>query len=80
MKILIDVMGGDNAPQAPIGAAVKAANELDVHMVLVGDTEIIEADNGFYLMFYVEKSDLNYREYMINNEMRAADYQKWYNG
>lgn len=45
-----------------------------------GDTEIIEADNGFYLMFYVEKSDLNYREYMINNEMRAADYQKWYNG
>ena len=42
MKILIDAMGGDNAPQAPIGAAVKAANELDVHMVLVGDTEIIE--------------------------------------
>ncbi len=44
MKILIDVMGGDNAPQAPIGAAVKAANELDVHMVLVGDTEIIEKE------------------------------------
>lgn len=41
MKILIDVMGGDNAPQAPIEAAVKAANELDVHMVLVGDTEVI---------------------------------------
>ncbi len=44
MKILIDVMGGDNAPQAPIGAAVKAANELDVHMVLVGDTEVIEKE------------------------------------
>ena len=42
MKILIDVMGGDNAPKAPIEAAVKAVNELDVHMVLVGDTEIIE--------------------------------------
>lgn len=42
MKILIDVMGGDNAPQAPIAGAVKAANELDVHMVLVGDTEAIE--------------------------------------
>ncbi len=33
MKILIDVMGGDNAPQVPVEAAVKAANELDVHMV-----------------------------------------------
>lgn len=44
MKILIDVMGGDNAPQAPICAAVKAANELDVHMVLVGDTDIIKEE------------------------------------
>lgn len=42
MKILIDVMGGDNAPQAPIEAAIRATKELDVHMVLVGDTEIIE--------------------------------------
>ncbi len=42
MKILIDVMGGDNAPQVPVEAAVKAANELDIHMVLVGDTETIE--------------------------------------
>lgn len=44
MKILIDVMGGDNAPQAPISAAVRAAKELDVHMVLVGDTEVIEKE------------------------------------
>lgn len=44
MKILIDVMGGDNAPQVPVEAAVKAANELDVHMVLVGDTDIINAE------------------------------------
>ena len=42
MKILIDVMGGDNAPVVPVEAAVKAANELGIHMVLVGDTEIIE--------------------------------------
>ena len=44
IKILIDVMGGDNAPHAPIEAAVKATNELDVHMILVGDTEIIEKE------------------------------------
>ncbi len=41
MKILIDVMGGDNAPEVPVEAAVKAANELGVHMVLVGDTSTI---------------------------------------
>lgn len=44
MKILIDVMGGDNAPQVPIEAAVKAANELGVNMVLVGDTDIINKE------------------------------------
>ena len=48
MKILIDVMGGDNAPQAPVEAAVKAANELDIHMVLVGDTEVIKGELGKY--------------------------------
>lgn len=48
MKILIDVMGGDNAPQVPVEAAVKAANELGVHMVLVGDTEIINKELAKY--------------------------------
>lgn len=48
MKILIDAMGGDNAPHVPIEAAVKAANELDVHLILVGDSEIIERELSQY--------------------------------
>ena len=44
MKILFDVMGGDNAPQAPIEAAIRATKELGVHMVLVGDTDIINGE------------------------------------
>ena len=48
MKILIDVMGGDNAPQVPVEAAIRAANELDVHMVLVGDTDIINRELAKY--------------------------------
>ncbi len=48
MKILIDVMGGDNAPQVPVEAAVKAANELGVHMVLVGDTDTINNELAKY--------------------------------
>ena len=43
-----------------------------------GDTEIVEADDGFYLLYYAGKPDLDYRQYMIETEMRAADYQKWY--
>ena len=46
---------------------------------VANETEIVEADDGFYLMIYTAKSKLNYRQYMIENDMRAADFQKWYN-
>lgn len=45
-----------------------------------GETTIVEADEGFYLLYYAGKSELNYRDFMIETEMRAADYEKWYNG
>ena len=45
----------------------------------VNDTTIIEADDGFYIVLYTAKSKLNYRHFMIDNEMRSADYTKWYN-
>ena len=41
-------MGGDNAPQVPVEASVKAANELGVHMVLVGDTDTINKELAKY--------------------------------
>lgn len=41
MKIIIDAMGGDNAPQAPVQAAAKASKELDVDIILVGKTEVV---------------------------------------
>ncbi len=44
MKIIIDAMGGDNAPQAPVEAACRAAKELDVEIVLVGKTDAIEEE------------------------------------
>ena len=43
------------------------------------DTTIVEADDGFYIILYTAKSKLNYRHFMIDNEMRSADYTKWYN-
>lgn len=41
MKIIIDAMGGDNAPQVPVEAGIKAAQTLGVDIVLVGREEVI---------------------------------------
>ena len=41
MRILVDVMGGDNAPNAIVQGAIDAAKEFDVKIVLVGRGEAI---------------------------------------
>ena len=44
MKILIDAMGGDNAPKAPVIGAIEAAKMWNVPVVLVGrEDEILSA-------------------------------------
>ena len=50
MKIIVDAMGGDNAPQAPVMGAVEANREYGVGVILVGRGETILKvleDNGF---------------------------------
>ena len=49
MKIIVDAMGGDNAPQAPVMGAVEASREYGVGVILVGRGETILKvleDNG----------------------------------
>ena len=41
MKILLDAMGGDNAPDANIKGAVKAINQIKAEVVLIGKEEVI---------------------------------------
>lgn len=41
MKIIVDAMGGDNAPQAPVMGALQASKEYGVDIVLVGRGEEI---------------------------------------
>jgi len=41
MKIIVDAMGGDNAPMAPVEGALRAAKELDTEILLVGQQEAI---------------------------------------
>ncbi len=45
-----------------------------------GDTEVIETEYGYHVMYYVGQTELTYRDYMITNEMRTADQEKWYEG
>ena len=41
MRILVDAMGGDNAPQAIVQGALDAAKGLGVNILLVGRMEEI---------------------------------------
>ncbi len=44
MKIAVDAMGGDNAPQAVIAGAVQAAKEFGVGIILVGIEQVIREE------------------------------------
>ena len=41
MRIILDAMGGDNAPDANIKGAVNAVNKVKAEIVLVGKEEVI---------------------------------------
>ena len=42
MKIIVDAMGGDNAPDEIIKGAVEAASQIDATIVLVGNAKILK--------------------------------------
>ncbi len=44
MKIVIDGMGGDNAPQAVVEGACMAVNEYGVEIVITGDQDLIQKE------------------------------------
>ena len=43
MKIILDVMGGDNAPDANIKGAINAINKIKSEIILVGKEDIIRS-------------------------------------
>lgn len=44
MKIIVDAMGGDNAPEEIVKGCITAATELDVNLVLVGKEDLIKSE------------------------------------
>lgn len=48
MKIVVDAMGGDHAPQAVVAGVIEALKEFDVHIVLVGVADKVAAELAKY--------------------------------
>ena len=55
MKIVVDGMGGDNAPQSNVEGAVNAIKEYGINIVITGDKEILEKEFSKYdfVSFYI---------------------------
>jgi len=43
----------------------------------VGETGIVEAEHGYYIIFFADKGDDTYRDGMLHAEMASNDYADW---
>ncbi|MBI3319799.1 MAG: phosphate acyltransferase PlsX [Candidatus Omnitrophica bacterium] len=48
MKIALDAMGGDTAPETPVAGAIRAARELPIEIVLIGNQTLVEQQLARY--------------------------------
>lgn len=44
----------------------------------IGETGIVKTSYGYHIMYYVGDTEMTYHDYMITEEMRAADLESWY--
>ena len=45
---------------------------------VAGETDIIETQFGYHIMYYVGDDELTYRDYLIENELRSQAMTEWY--
>ena len=45
-----------------------------------GDTDIVETEYGYHIMYYVGQSELTYRDFQIDNSLRTEAVDTWYQG
>lgn len=67
MKIVIDGMGGDNAPKSNVEGAVNAIKEYNVDLIITGDKEILEKEFSNY-EFDRSKLEIVHTTEIIGNE------------
>ena len=78
MKIILDAMGGDNAPQSVVEGAVLALKEMPHTIVFVGQQELIEAELAKYTYNADQVEIEDAREVITNDEapVRAVRSKK----
>ncbi|WP_042271819.1 phosphate acyltransferase PlsX [[Clostridium] dakarense] len=67
MKIVIDGMGGDNAPKSNVEGVVNAIKEYNVDLIITGDKEILEKEFSNY-EFDRSKLEIVHTTEIIENE------------
>ena len=63
MRIVVDGMGGDNAPKAVVGGVVEAIKEYDVEIVVTGDKDLFTSKNLVVYSNIFQDNKLFVREY-----------------
>lgn len=43
-----------------------------------GDTDIVETQYGYHVMYFVGNSEITYRDSLIQSDLRSADVEKWH--
>ena len=78
MRIILDGMGGDNAPGAIVEGAVLASKEIDHEIVIIGQEELIQNELNKYRYNPKKISVVNAREVITNEEapVRAVRSKK----
>lgn len=71
MKIIIDAMGGDHAPAAPVEAGARATREFGVDIVLVGKRDVIERELAKY-QFDKNRLEIVHADEVITNHEEPA--------
>ena len=67
MKIILDGMGGDNAPAAIVEGAVLASKEMEHQILIIGDQELINAELDKY-KYNSEKISVVHASQAISND------------
>ncbi len=76
MKIALDAMGGDTAPETAIAGAIRAARELPVEVVLVGQQAAIEQHLASYAKRPANLSIVHAAEVIGMDESPVASVRK----
>ena len=76
MKIALDAMGGDNAPEVTVAGALRAAREFPIDLVLVGPRDVVEKSLSHYPHRPQNLSIVHAPEVIGMNESPVASIRK----